>query len=337
MTPFPLPTGLVTDRDEVQKAHVVLDRLDGYPDITETKADAYTVCMKTALKFNNVTLKTSSFVEKLITGKDGKSVEKVVVKENGKLIYYEASTVIVSCGAINSALLFLRSANKSYPNGLANSSGLIGRYLMLHNNSVFMGLSKKVNPTKFGKTIGINDYYFASKRSDWPLGHIQMLGKVDSVIIGSALPRVIPRFIINFIADHSLDMWVTTEDLPLYENRVTIDESGNVQLQYKRTNMRAHKLLIKRLASFLTKLGCYKYLYSTQLVGIDKVSHQCGTMRFGTDPAKSVLDTNCKAHDLDNTYVVDSSFFVTSSSVNPALTIIANAIRVSDYLKKHVL
>lgn len=226
LTPFPLPTG-VLESDE-KRSKVVLDRLDGYPDITETKADAHTACITPSLEYENVTLHTNTYVEKLVTNKSGTRVTEVIANIDGNKIRYKAKVVIVSCGAINSAALFLRSKSKMHPDGLGNGSDLVGRNLMLHNNSVFMAISKTVNNTKFGKTIGINDFYFASDKNEYPLGHIQMLGKVDDVIIGSGAPKSIPKFLIKKLAQHTIDMWVTTEDLPLYENRVSVTEDGQI-------------------------------------------------------------------------------------------------------------
>ena len=243
--------------------------------------------------------------------------------------------VVVSCGAVNSAALLLRSACDRHPNGLANSSDMVGRHYMAHNNSALAALSRRPNPTVFQKTIGINDYYFGSDDWQYPLGHIQMLGKTNSDMLRDSAPRLVPGRALEEVAGRSLDFWLTSEDLPLPENRVTVNSSGQIVLQYKENNVEGHKRLVKKLRSMLKDIGCENRLldfslYMGKKIPLAGVAHQNGTLRFGSDPKTSVLDLNCKAHDLDNLYVVDSSFFVSSSAVNPTLTIVANALRVGD-------
>lgn len=338
LRPFPLPTAVKLWQDNPTiKGKSVLDRFDGYPDASESKADAQVIGVNPNIGKPNVTLLTNCYVTKLITSKNGRRVERVIVQKDGQNTEYTAALIIVSCGAINSAALFLRSASSKHPDGLGNSSGLVGRNLMLHNNSVFIALSRTLNNSKFGKTIGINDFYFANQENKYPLGHIQMLGKLDATAIRGDVPFITPNFIVKRIAAHTIDFWLTSEDLALPENRVILSESGQIKIEYKPTNLSSHKLLIKNLAGILGHIGCIGNVYKTHKMGIAKIAHQCGTMRFGNDPKTSVLDVNCKSHDLDNVYVVDASFFVSSASVNPALTIIANSLRIADHLKKNVI
>lgn len=208
---------------------------------------------------------------------------------------------------------------------------------MCHINSAMLAISKDPNPTRFQKTLGINDYYWGSKDFDYPLGHIQMLGKTDGPTLRAGAPWFAPGFALDYTARHSIDFWLTTEDLPKPDNRVEVDRSGNIHLHYTDYNTEGHKRLIGKLKGLLGHLGCHERLIPNQVtrderIPIAGVAHQCGTVRFGSDPASSALDVNCKAHDLDNLYVVDTSFFPSSSAVNPALTAIANALRVGDHL-----
>src|SRR5436190_1190675 len=245
--------------------------------------------------------------------------------------------VVVSCGATNSAALLLKSASDQHPNGLANASGVVGRHYMAHINSAVIAVSKDPNSTKFQKTLGVNDYYERGDDWEFPLGHIQMLAKSDKTILRAGAPWFAPTLALDYMARHSVDFWLTSEDLPSPDNRVTVGRDGQIRLSYTDTNQEGHKRLNRTLTSLLGSLGCHEHLIPHELVRgqripIAGVAHQCGTVRFGTDPAQSALDTDCRAHDVDNLYVVDTSFFPSSGAVNPALTAMANALRVGDHL-----
>src|ERR1041385_4950464 len=249
--------------------------------------------------------------------------------------------VVVSCGAVNPAALLLRSANERPPGGLANSSDVVGRHYMAHLNSALVAVSKEPNPTRFQKTLGVNDFYDGAPDWDFPLGHIQMLGKSDREVIREGAPLPAPGPVLDYIADHAIDFWLTTEDLPHPENRVTVDRQGRIHVAYTDRNTEGHKRLIGKLKGLLGSLGCHPTLIPHQLIRDARIplagtAHQCGTVRFGTDPQTSALDVDCKAHDLDNLYVVDTSFFPSSSAVNPALTAMANALRVGDHLMERL-
>jgi len=341
LKPFPLPIG-VKSGEEKGESKMVLDRFDGFPDPTESKADAHIVGIKEALKYENVTLETNSYVSRLITDGSGKEIKSVEVIRNGETMSYSANTVVVSAGAINSAALLLRSSNEKHPNGLANSSDVVGRNYMAHNNSAMVALSVKPNPTKFGKTFAINDYYFGAEDFGFPMGHIQMLGKSDAMMFRDDAPSFAPGLTLEYMAKHALDFWMTSEDLPLPENRVTLDKNGNIVLSYSENNLEGHKRLQKKLRWILEHSGCKTHLLPNNLylgkkIPIAGTAHQCGTIRFGNDPKTSALNTNCRAHEVENLYVVDGSFFPSSSAVNPGLTIMANALRVGEHLINEVL
>ncbi len=336
LKPFPLPIGF-RNEENPGASPVILNRFDGFPDPTESKADAHVVGIKEALKYSNVTLETDSYVSRLITDSSGKKIKSVEANRQGQTISYSANIVVVSAGAINSAALLLRSANNMHPNGLANGSDVVGRHYMAHNNSAMVALSTKPNPTKFGKTFAINDFYFGAEDFDFPLGHIQMLGKSDALMFREDAPSFAPGLTLEYMAKHALDFWMTSEDLPLPENRVTLDKKGNIVLSYSENNLEGHKRLQKKLRWILEHSGCETHLlpnniYLGKKIPIAGTAHQCGTIRFGNDPKTSALNTNCRAHDVENLYVVDGSFFPSSSAVNPGLTIIANALRVGEHL-----
>jgi len=301
------------------------------------KSDAQVCAVDPALQHSNVTLVTNAKVERLVTDASGRTVTKVLVDREGVREEYSAAIVVASCGAINSAALLLQSANDRHPNGLANSSDVVGRHYMGHVNSVLMALSREPNPTVFQKTLGLNDFYFGSKDWEFPMGHISFVGKLDAVTLSGGAPPFAPGFTLEAMAKHSLDFWLTTEDLPDPNNRVTIDRDGGVVLAYKPNNVEAHERLIAKLKGLLNHLDLHEHLipralFVGQRIPLAGVAHQNGTIRFGRDPKTSALDVHCRAHDLDNLYVVDGSFFCSSAAVNPALTIAANALRVGDHL-----
>jgi choline dehydrogenase-like flavoprotein len=331
LRPFALPMGIMIDEaDPQQSACVRCDTCDGFPCLVQAKADAHVVCVIPALRHPNVSLLTNAYVTRLETSPTGRAVTGVVVERNGHSERYSADLVVVSAGAINSAALMLRSANDHHPNGLANSSGLVGRNLMLHNNSSLIAISDSPNPTKFQKTLGINDFYYGDGNWPYPLGAMQMLGRSDAFTMSLDAPDAPDP---ADLAARSLDFWLTTEDLPRHGNRVSVRGDGQISLSYQPTNLDAHSRLIEKFKGLLDAMRCSnevieKSQYLGGKLGINGVAHQNGTMRFGHEATSSVLDEQCRTHDVDNLFVVDSSFFVSSSAVNPTLTIIANALRV---------
>jgi choline dehydrogenase-like flavoprotein len=338
-TPFHLPLGVDLDESDSEKSPCVrCAHLDGFPCLVDGKADTHVRCIRPALRHPNVTLETNSKVVRLETDAPGRTVTGVVVKRaEGRQEIYRSDVVVVSCGAINSALLLLRSASERHPNGLANSSDVVGRNYMAHINSAVIAISKEPNTTRFQKTLGVNDYYWGADDFAFPLGHIQMLGKTDGEILKAGAPPLVPGFTLDHIARHAVDFWLTTEDLPDPRNRVRLGRDGRTELHYSTTNLEPHGRLVGKLKGLLARLDMHPHLIRhqlirDQLIPIAGVAHQCGTVRFGTDPATSALDVNCKAHDLDNLYVVDTSFFPSSAAVNPGLTAMANALRVGDHL-----
>lgn len=338
LTPFPLPLGVMLDEENPHLSRCIkCATCDGYPCLVNAKADSHIVCVEPALKHPNVTLLTHALVTRLETNLSGRVVNKVHIERGGGQEEYSADIIVVACGAINSAALLLRSANDRHRNGLANSSDVVGRHYMAHNNSALLAVSMRPNPTKFQKTIGVNDFYFRSDDWEFPLGHIQMLGKSDADTLRVEAPAFAPRLGLDFLASHCIDFWLTSEDLPDPDNRITLNQEGQITLHYQENNTEGHKRLIAKLKDMLNDIGMENRLIPTTLyfgkkIPIAGTAHQNGTIRFGHDPRTSALDLNCKAHDLDNLYVVDGSFFVSSSAVNPSLTIIANALRVGDHL-----
>lgn len=347
--PFHVPLGIQLKENDARSKCIRCATCDGFPCLVSAKADAHVCAIEPALDYPNVTLLTNAMVTRLETDTSGHHISAVNVIRNGTEEKYSAAAVIVSCGAINSAALLLRSANEKHPNGLANSSDQVGRNYMGHVNSVMLAVSKCPNPTIFQKTLAINDFYFGTDDFPYPMGHISFVGKLDGVTLSAGAPAIAPGFTLDLMAKHSLDFWLTTEDLPDPNNRVTVDREGNIVLSYTPNNLEAHRQLqnkLKKLMNNQRKCGIHggechqglfaRNLYLTEQIPLAGVAHQNGTLRFGNDPQTSVLDQNCRAHDVHNLYVVDGSFFPSSSAVNPALTIMANALRVGDHLLERI-
>jgi len=350
LKPFHVPLGIMLDESKPHRSKCIrCATCDGYPCLIHAKADSQVVCVDPALDHPNVTLLTNAHVDKLETSASGREVTGVLVTRQGQKERYTADVVVASGGAINSAALLLRSSNDKHPRGLANSSDAVGRYYMGHINSVLMAVSKCENPTVFQKTLGVNDFYFGSEEWKHPMGHISFVGKLDGVALSAGAPSIAPGFTLDLMAKHSLDFWLTSEDLPDPNNRVTLDSKGNIVLSYRPNNEEGHLRLTKKLEDVMKKqTSCGKHghkchtgifarnLFVGQRIPLAGVAHQNGTLRFGTDPKTSVLDANCKTHDVDNLYVVDGSFFPSSGAVNPALTIMAMALRVGDHLRQRL-
>lgn len=346
LQPFHTPLGVMLDeRNPLASRCIRCETCDGFPCLVYAKSDAQVCAVDPALEHGSVTLMTDCLVERLETSASGREVSKVIVNRHGEREELSAGIVVVSCGAINSAALLLRSANDRHPRGLANRSDVVGRHYMGHVNSVLMALSKCPNPTVFQKTLSLNDFYFGSNDWQYPMGHISFVGKLDGETLKAGAPKIAPGWTLELMAKHSLDFWLTSEDLPEPNNRVTLDASGGIVLSYKPNNEEGHKRLIAKLEQLMQRQTkckvhgheCHEGLFARNLfvgqrIPLAGVAHQVGTIRFGNDPCTSALDRNCKAHDLDNLYVVDGSFFVSSGAVNPALTIMANALRIGDHL-----
>ncbi|MGB8537780.1 MAG: GMC family oxidoreductase [Acidobacteriaceae bacterium] len=347
LKPFHTPLGIMLDEAHPHKSRCIrCDTCDGYPCLVHAKADAEVLCVAPALRCDNVTLLRNAKVTRLETSPSGRKVTRVLVERNGVQESYSGTIVVAACGAINSAALLLRSANDKHPTGLGNSSGVVGRHYMGHVNSVLMAISKCPNPTVFQKTLSVNDFYLGSEHWEFPMGHISFVGKLDADTLRAGAPAIAPAWTLDKMAKHSLDFWLTSEDLPHPDNRVSLNSAGEIVLSYTPNNQQAHARLKHKLESLLNDTSCevhakschsglfHRSLFLGQQIPLAGVAHQNGTVRFGHDAHSSALDVHCKAHDLENLYVVDGSFFPSSGAVNPALTIIANALRVGDHLRQ---
>jgi choline dehydrogenase-like flavoprotein len=333
--PFSLPMGIDRHSTHPESSPCIrCDTCDGYPCLVNAKADAQICCIEPALKHENVTLLPNVQVNRLVVSPSGQEIQAVEVEFDRKTETLTADLVVVACGAINSAALLLRSACDSHPQGLANASGQVGRNLMKHNVTKLFAISSQLNPTVFQKTLAINDFYFGTIHDPHPLGHVHLMGKHKWQMMRPDFPKWVPQFVLQKLAERSVDWWVQSEDLPDAENRVCVDAQGNIQVRYRPNNRVAHEQFKRRFKEVLRQIGFPVILEAP--IPLKVLNHQVGTCRFGEDPATSVLDLNCRAHDVDNLYVVDSSFFPSISAINPTLTIVANALRVAEHMKQRL-
>jgi choline dehydrogenase-like flavoprotein len=349
--PFHLPLGIKLDQNPDGSATtyspcIRCDTFDGFPCAINAKADAQVICVDpTRAAYENFTLLTGAYVDRLETDAAGRSVQVVHVIRDNQFERYSADLVVVACGALNSAMLLLRSLSDAHPKGLANGSDQVGRNYMRHTMSIVMAVLKQPNRTVFQKTLAFSDYYFSAPDYAFPLGLVQMCAASHGEQIRGEAPLqaampLVPEIAFDKMADHSIDFWLQSEDLPRAENRIRYD-GDRVVLDMVHEDGEALRRLTAKLEGLLSPMGAWPHLIERKLylgkdIPINGTAHQAGTCRFGSDPASSVLDLDCKAHELDNLYVVDASFFPSIGAVNPTLTIIANALRVADRIKQRL-
>ncbi|MFF1876925.1 GMC family oxidoreductase [Leifsonia sp. NPDC058230] len=339
--PFHTPNGIMLDEaNPAFSACIRCATCDGFPCLVHAKSDADVIAVRPAITHENVTLVRNALVRRLETDPSGRTVTSVVADVDGTEQRFTGSIVVVSAGAANSAKLLLSSANDKHPNGLANGSDQVGRNYMYHNSRAFLAISLEKNDTRFQKTLGVNDWYLGDDDFEYPMGNVQMVGKSSPPMYRGEkrIAKLAPQFALVEMAEHAVDFWISAEDLPLPDNRVTLGKDGNVVLTYKENNREALEQLYSRVKKHLSHLGMHpdhlipRDAYMKNDIPVAGCAHQSGTVRFGNDPATSVLDADCKAYEVDNLYVVDTSFFPSIGAVNPALTAMANALRVGDHL-----
>jgi len=345
--PFSLPLGVELDEAHpVSSACIRCKTCGGYPCLVRAKSDARTLAIEPLLNEPNVTLLTGRKVKSLETDASGRTITAVVCETPHGEERWSADVVVLAAGAVNTACILLGSANAAHPNGIANGSDQVGRNYAFHTLTAMVSLTAAPVDSVFPKTLAVNDFYHRDPNGgfDFPMGHIQLLeymsGKTLEGQVSAFLPpALVPDVFTNAVAHRLLSFLCISEDLPLPDNRVRLLPDGRISLEYEHNNLEGHERLVKTLHAALAGFVDHAHPISQHRLELDSLlplygtAHQVGTTRFGTDPATSVLDTNCKAHEVDNLYVVDSSFFVSSAAVNPTLTIVANALRVGDHLK----
>ena len=328
--PSPLPLGLMRVGED--DGCILCNTCNSFVCKVHAKSEADVCCVRPAIKRPNVTLWTNANAKRLLTDPCGRTVQAVEVERAGEIVRVEAPLVVVSCGAVNSAALLLRSKNDKHPRGLANSSGLVGRRYMAHLATMMQGFHPfRPNSTVFQKTVAINDFYLRGPRARFPLGQIQSQGRTHGVMAQTVVPWI-PLWAYEAWVSRGVDWLVMSEDLPTVDNGIIVDDDGRIHLHYTPNNLAAHRQLVAETKRMLRRLGYWLVVKHSH--GAKNTTHQCGTLCFGTDPRASVLDPYCRAHDVENLFVVDASFFPSSAAVNPGLTIAAQALRVADHIKE---
>jgi choline dehydrogenase-like flavoprotein len=330
--PSYLPLGLIKPGES--DGCILCNTCNSFPCRIHRKSDAEVCGIQPALERGRVELWTNARALRLVTDPSGKMVEAVDVRRGDTDLRVGARLFVVACGAVNSAALLLQSTSDKHPNGLANSSGLVGKRYMAHLATMMQGFTPfRRNETVFQKTVAVNDFYFRGPDTSYPLGHLQSQGRTHGVmakVVGDTIIPGIPQWAYDAWVSRGVDWLAMSEDLPHEHNRVTVDSAGRIQLHYRANNVAPHRRLVDEAKRVLHRAGFVKVMTHSHLS--KNTTHQCGTIVFGTDPRTSVLDPWCRAHDVSNMFVVDSSFFPSSAAVNPGLTIVAQALRVADHI-----
>ena len=318
--PFSLPLGVDIDRWLAAGK----TGWDGYPDLRCGKMDAETCALAAALSYENVTVVTGAEATSLKANPDTGHIDEIRYEHQGREKHLRAGVFAVCAGAVQSAVLLLRS-------DVANSSDYVGRCFMNHNATAMIAIDPGFrNDSIYQKTFGINDWYLSEGTGGKPLGNVQLLGRVTSDILKIQVPQL-PQFAARWISDHALDLYLISEDLPDPESRVVLN-GRQVQLIWRRSNMTAHRRLVSKTKKTLRKAGFPIIL--TRLFDGRVPSHQCGTVRMGSDPGSSVLDPECRSWDHPNLFITDAGALPTSAAVNPALTVAALSLRAAETIKR---
>ena len=346
LKPFDLPLGIDRENDAPWRGGCIrCSTCGGFPCLMRAKSDARGQLLDAETAFANITVRPGAKVLRLKTDSAGREVRSVVYETAEGRAAVRGDVVILAAGAVNSAALLLSSANGAHPNGLANGSDQVGRNYMFHTLSAILSSTLKKSTARFPKTFALNDWYHGDPKGgfDFPMGNIQLLEYMNADAVRGQVsayipPWAFPKPLAEFVAGRIIPFLAVTEDLPMQKNRVEVNRKGEIVLKYWYNNLPAHERLVETFMGHLRSLGrmagCarpYRFQFS-ELLPLFGTAHQCGTLRMGADPARSVVDASGKAHELDNLYVADTSVFVSSAAVNPVLTLVANGLRMGDAL-----
>lgn len=349
ITPFSMPMAVEREEEMPETSPCIrCSTCGGFPCKRKAKSDGRKM-VERALRHSTVSLMTGAKVMSLETNSAGNEIKRVHFEAGGEQYSVKGDVVVLAAGAVNSAAILLGSSTDKHDKGLANASDQVGRNYMFHTASASLSFAWPKIQTTFPKTLAINDFYWGDPDGgfDFPMGHVQMLEYLSGDVIRGQLgntipPFLIPKFIANAIGDRALPFLLMTEDLPMQKNRVQLTKNGQIKLDYWHNNLKAHSRLIERFHGIMGKAGRFCKCLRGYRAEIDAIipvygtAHQCGTLRMGSDKKSSVVDPSCKSHDVENLYVVDTSVFCSSAAVNPALTAIANSLRVADIVRERI-
>lgn len=321
----------------------------------DCKNDSARICLKPAINGHGARIIDECEVLRLEECQG--RVSGVVALWRGKQRLLRGNVVVLAAGALETPKILLNSASSAWPDGLANRSGLVGRNLMRHYIDLYALVRKGKGETPLSfKELAFNDYYV---RDGKKYGTVQSFGAMPpasilvegmrkdlkkksalaSTLFGAAKPFM--GTVLRSIFAKRVVLATIMEDLPRHDNRVTVSASADPQGRRRTViEYRINGYEQSRIAEFRREMASllapYSFMLIKQAENNERIAHACGTCRFGADPASSVLDPFNRAHDLENLYVVDSSFFPTSGGTNPALTIAANALRVAEHIRETI-
>jgi choline dehydrogenase-like flavoprotein len=351
--PAALPVGVLRDDANPPLSQCIRCKTcGGYPCLLSAKADARTIALDPILRMPNITLAPKRKVRRLETDPSGRTVQRILVDGPDGPEEYSGDIVVLAAGAVNTAAILLQSAQPGHETGLANGSDQVGRNYMFHTMTAMVSITADRFDAPFPKTMYVNDFYWKDPQGgfDHPMGHIQLLEHMDGHVLEGQVeeegipPFAIPDFLSGAAAERMLAFLCISEDLPSPDNRVHLDKDGRIHLDYTHGNLEGHKRLVQKLDHAMDRFSdngshgslMHHHFQVSQMLPLYGTAHMCGTTRFGDDPKTSVLDRNCKAHQLDNLYITDASFFPSAAAVNPTLTIVANAWRVGRHLRERL-
>jgi choline dehydrogenase-like flavoprotein len=306
----------------------------GYYCPNSARASTLERLIKRAQKSFGLEVRSYSECERLVTG-DGRQVMglEVLDRESGNREKLTAERYILSAGAIGSPVLLLKSQ-------VRDSSDQMGRNFMYHAGALVAGIFLRATGgnERFVKQLGFTDLYYGTKEYPHKLGYAQMLPVPGYLTLRKYSPFYIPRWLASKALNRMI-LWAgTVEDLPMPENRVDLSTSGQICLEHRfhAYDLERSRFYLEQLKNVFKKSGAMMTLGGLADQSDHHTAHQVGTTRFGKDPKTAVLDAQCRFHGYDNLFVVDGSFMPSSLGVAPALTIMANALRVADIIKKEI-
>jgi len=347
---FPTPQAALSQPYNGRPPTVVSAFAQQHGDPTGTRSSALNVFVPDAVATGRYDLRPDSYVREITVDERGRAKSAVYADGDGELTEQEADVFILACGAVESARLLLLSRSARFPNGLANGSDLVGRNVTWHEYSAAVGLfDDPVYAWAGGGYVSASSFQFYEhddSRGFASGGHVACAGVGIPLPINWGLPdrplwgaeaKRIDREYFN----HSMAVAMVVHDMPRHDNRVDLDEKvtdawglpvARITLTPHPNDLAMGRWLIDRNAEILEAAGAHKVyrVYIDRITG--NCSHQHGTTRMGNDPDTSVLDRNCRAHEVDNLFVVDGGPFPTATGANPTLTIMANAWRVADHI-----
>ncbi len=347
---YPQPTAMLSQPYGDRPATTQSAFVQQHGDPTGTKSNVLNTFIPEALGTGRLDLRPESYVREITTDARGRARSVVYEDADGHCFEQEADVFLLGCGAIESARLLLLSASPRFPEGLANGSGLVGRNLTLHEYTAAIGVfDEPVYGWAGGGYVSaasLEFYESDESRGFVGGGQIAAAGAGVPLPINFATPgkplwgseaKAADRELFN----HAMAVAILVHDLPQETNRVELDDDVKDAwgLPVARITHHAHpndlaqaRWTVDRNAEILEAAGARNVdrVYADRITG--NCSHQHGTARMGVDPDRSVLDRNCRAHEVDNLYVIDGSPFPTGTGINPTLTIMANAWRVAEQL-----